>query len=218
MLEETSNSKNKNIIINSDGLRKVLETRCVCSICHSPLKISFATSGIATTLLCLCEGDDTHQTIVMPDNKKMSAYNSVIKDPDEEEIEHITSVLSNVATLDFGINNMFMLMILRSGGGFQSSLDFCGFLSLEQPWSSRTYRKCKDKVCKMVIEMTEDILDENLNQEVELSPKIDGVTDLVCSFDCGWQQRGSGNIYNSPSAHGLMIGARTKKVSILFLF
>ena len=66
--------------------------------------------------------------------------------------------------------------------------------------------------------MTNDILDENLKGESEFPPKIDGVTDLVCSFDCGWQQHGSGNIYNSVSAHGPMIGARTKKVSIVCIY
>ena len=201
----------KNIIINSDDLKYILENRTVCSVCFSPFKVSFATSGVATTVLCSCEGDDYHQTIVFPEHKKMDGWDTVIEDPVPKDIDHIDKVLSNVATLDFSINNMFMMMILRSGGGFQASLDFCGFLSLEQPWSSRTYRKCEDKVSKMIIETTEDILDENLRRELEVSPLIDGEIDFCTSFDYGWQQRGSGNIYNSPSGHGLMIGARTKK-------
>ena len=56
-------------------------------------------------------------------------------------------------------------------------------------------------------------MNENIEKEKEMSPTIDGEKDIVCSFDMGWQQRGSGHIYNSASGHGFMIGCRSKKVS-----
>ena len=56
-------------------------------------------------------------------------------------------------------------------------------------------------------------MDSNIEEEKNLSPYIDGKLDITASFDMGWQQRGSGHIYNSSSGHGFMIGCRSRKVS-----
>jgi hypothetical protein len=40
---------------------------------------------------------------------------------------------------------------------------------------------------------------------------------ISASFDMAWQQRNSGNRYNSPSGHGLLVGARTRKPIALVL-
>ena len=73
-------------------------------------------------------------------------------------------------------------------------------------------------MCKQIIELTEEIMEVNKKRELEVLPIVNDEKDFVCCFDYGWQQRGSGNIYNSPSGHGLMTGARTKKVSKRLFF
>ena len=95
------------------------------------------------------------------------------------------------------------------------SVDFCGFLVLQTPWSSRTCQKLEKCINKVIVKVSTEILDDNRKREVELSPRVgadNDIIDLVCSFDFGWQQRGSGNIYNSLSGHGFLVGARSKKV------
>ena len=67
----------------------------------------------------------------------------------------------------------------------------------------------KKKIQKNIIDIGREIIVKNRQREIKLSPVLqDGVTNLVCSFDFGWQQRGSGFTYNSLSGHGFLVGAR----------
>ena len=95
------------------------------------------------------------------------------------------------------------------------SIDSCGFLFLDCPWTRNTCRKIEETVDGVITDLSTEIVEENHNLEVELLPKISNgeITDLVCGFDFGWQQQGSGNVHNSASGHEFLTGARTKKVS-----
>ena len=148
------------IIIGKDYLNNFIVNNMVCKTCHSPLSLSFATRGLATVIACSCTGEsECHQTILIPDNKQLEE--NVFNDPTEDEINFI----EKCSTLDFYINNMFMLSLLCSGNGYQYSRDLCGFLELQQPWSSCTYQKCEDKICKIAKEIGETIMNENIEKE-----------------------------------------------------
>ena len=131
----------------------------------------------------------------------------------DKKIGAINNVIRNTKVEDFALNNLFMLSQLRSGGGYQSSVDICGMLHIKYPWSSKTYYRAEEWLAQELIDQNEEIIELNRKREIELSPLVNGVVDLVCCFDYRWQQRGSGNVYNSVSGHGNMVGARTKKVS-----
>jgi hypothetical protein len=100
---------------------------------------------------------------------------------------------------------------------------------------SRSFGIIEDRISVKLQKLSADILKENLIEEVKLSMQaatmdyrndfdlwkqsIEGTIVLskskypkiACSFDMGWQKRSSGNRYDSPSGHALLIGARTRK-------
>ena len=96
--------------------------------------------------------------------------------------------------------------------GYQTSLDLSSFLGMKKPWTYRTYAKLEKIIQENIIYIGKEIIDKNWQREIELWPILqNGVTDLVSSFDFGWQQRGSGFTYNSFSGHGFLVGARSKR-------
>jgi hypothetical protein len=102
---------------------------------------------------------------------------------------------------------------------------------------SRSFGIIEDRISKKIQQVTQDILMENLIEEVKATMAASCVHDdndfqlwkyaledhpgfvlstnkyplLMCSFDMGWQQRSSGNRYNSQSGHALMVGGITRK-------
>jgi hypothetical protein len=62
------------------------------------------------------------------------------------------------------------------------------------------------------------ILKENLQNEISATSPMDTTLNkakLMLTMDPGWDQRASGNAYNSSSGCFLSVGGRTKKVCAL---
>jgi hypothetical protein len=100
----------------------------------------------------------------------------------------------------------------------------------------RSFGMIEERISSKLHDLTNEILLENLVEEAKLSMEASAVQDhndfdlwkqsignknmvlsknkyplLLCSFDMGWQQRSSGNSYNSQSGHGLLVGGLTRK-------
>ena len=56
---------------------------------------------------------------------------------------------------------------------------------------------------------------KNLSEEARVIPE--NMPRLTVSFDMGWQQRSSGNKYNSNSGHAFCIGGYSKKILDYFV-
>jgi hypothetical protein len=96
---------------------------------------------------------------------------------------------------------------------------------------TRSFQNIEDRIAPKIWQLTQDILRENLVAEVKtllddidfalweqsiasnapFKLPIDKYPKLNVSFDMGWQQRSSGNRYNSPSGHALLVGGNTRK-------
>jgi hypothetical protein len=100
---------------------------------------------------------------------------------------------------------------------------------------TRSFNIIEDRIGPSLQTIVEEVLLESLTEEVRLSMEalddfdvnefnnwtdaLDGTLVLaknkypavMASFDMAWQQRNSGNRYNSPLGHGLLVGARTTK-------
>mmetsp|Transcript_37340 Transcript_37340/g.90744 ORF Transcript_37340/g.90744 Transcript_37340/m.90744 type:complete len:135 (+) Transcript_37340:1354-1758(+) len=58
-------------------------------------------------------------------------------------------------------------------------------------------------------EVTNSILQKNLEEEKKASPVRNGKPLLSIAMDCGWQKRGSGRRYNSSSGNHVVVGLRS---------
>ena len=176
----------------------------VCKYCNSSIGITYRTKGIATSLTITC---DCRSSLLMPCNNNKQEKNI------SKLANHITKLLDSCNTLEFGTNHSLIVFLLQSGNGYQTLVDLCGFLGLDSLWSSSTFQKCEHKVCYQIEEIGSTLMDTNSQKEQDVSPVANRLKDLVCSFNLGWQQCGSRNIYNSASRHGILLGQRTGKVS-----
>ncbi len=98
---------------------------------------------------------------------------------------------------------------------------FGGLLSISKRsiWM-RCFTIVEELLGKFQILLGKEIIAENLNNEIALSPKNDELkkAKLTLMMDGGWDQRASGKAYNSSSGRHVSVGARTNKVVALVYY
>ena len=111
-----------------------------------------------------------------------------------------------------------------------------GFLGLpnDTTMMNQLFGMIEERIGPFIQGLCEEIILENMEEEVELLMKneqeyynlwkmwksggCNGVFPSNCmpqidaSYDMAWQQKGSGNVYNSQSGHGTLFGQHTRKV------
>jgi hypothetical protein len=133
---------------------------------------------------------------------------------------------------DYAINVLWVLGFISVGDGCTEAARLLGLLGLpnDTTMESRSFTIIEERISPYIHRLTDEILHENLTEEVRRtvtpevfqlwkSSTVEGVDSLLphqypkldASYDMAWQQRNSGNTYNSPSGHALYMGGKTRK-------
>jgi hypothetical protein len=209
-----------NVIVEVAALTESIEKNCRCKECNGPVEASTNTICIATSFMIACK--DAMCGWVYHSNPPAAA---VVPALDKRE-----------RSTDYAMNVLYVLGFIACGDGGREAARVLGMLGLpnDTTMESRSFGIIEDRVSRKLKQLTVDILNENLKEEVRLTidasaehtdndfhlwqEAIAGRLDVLysypklsVSFDMGWQQRSSGVRYNSPSGHALLVGKYTRK-------
>jgi len=129
-------------------------------------------------------------------------------------------------TESFALNCNFVIGLQQIGGGPADSQVLITYLGLPRGASfrSKTFSRIESKLRPIIKKISDDAMKTAIDEEVkatrtaqdyqkykrnELPTQSNGLT--TC-YDMGWNKRSSGNRYDSISGHGILFGARAKKV------
>jgi hypothetical protein len=208
------------VIIEVEGLKSTLEMNSFCMQCEGRVSAILRTTCIATSIMLKCKDP----------NCGFIYYSTP---PAEIDIEEDNADHRERST-DYAVNVLYVLGFVSCGDGGTEAARILGLLGLpnDTTMQSRSFNIIEDRISSKIQNFTRDLLKENLIEEVkrstacmndfdlwrqsiEKNPRIalnrSKYPTIACSFDMGWQQRSSGKVYNSPSGHGLLVGARTRK-------
>jgi hypothetical protein len=134
---------------------------------------------------------------------------------------------------DLAVNILYVLGFISTGDGCTEAARLLGLLGLpnDTTMESRSFTYIEERISPYIKKLTDEIVHENLAEEVKssvedpmeyehwqqaqeqgsipLSRRM--YPQLKASFDMAWQQRNSGNRYNSPSGHALLVGGNSRK-------
>jgi hypothetical protein len=208
------------VIVEVEGLVSTLEMNSICMQCDGPVTPTLRTLCLATSIMLSCK-----------DPSCGFIYHST--PPAEVDVDNDTGD-HRERTTDYAINILYVLGFLSCGDGCTEAARLLGMLGLpnDTTMQSRSFKNIEERIADKLQQLSDDILEENLIEEVRLSTadpidfdlwkqSIIAGSNVVlskarypgisCSFDMGWQQRSSGVRYNSPSGHALLVGAHTRK-------
>ena len=133
---------------------------------------------------------------------------------------------------DYAINVLYVLATIANGDGPTEAGKLLGFLGLPRPstMDSSNFATIEERIAPVIWKLHETIMHDNLKKEVAatvssndyhiwqqsmdpLSPislEKSAYPQIRGSYDTGWNQRSSGKVYNSPSSHSFLVGAKTQ--------
>jgi hypothetical protein len=204
------------VFMEVSALKDILQKHCVCPDCHEPLdEIAVKSLCLATTIKMTCS---------------YCGYIYYSDAPAKAEVGE--RIDDRERSTDYAVNVLFVLSFIGCGDGCREAARFLGLLGMpnDTTMETRSFNIIEDRLAPTLQKLGEDILFESLTEEVRLSitDEFDaealakweqGAVDIPkekyprisVSFDMAWQQRSSGNRYNSPSGHSLLVGGKTKK-------
>jgi hypothetical protein len=210
------------VIVEVESLKSTMEGNCRCKKCYKSVDVSLRTVCLATSIMITCK-DVNCGFIYYSDPPAQVA----IESPDNRE-----------RSTDYAINSLYVLGFLSCGDGCTEAARLLGMLGLpnDTTMESRSFTIIEDRISSKIQDVTKEILKENLTAEVKIAMERSPTNDnndfelwkesltnkqvrlskarypkVGCSFDMGWQQRSSGNRYNSASGHALLVGEFTRK-------
>jgi hypothetical protein len=212
------------VIMETDPLTTTLEKTSRCMECNGLVDVSLQTLCLATSIMLSCK------------NPRCGfVYYS---QPPAKVTLDIRGGDNRVRSTDFAIDSLYVLSFLSSGDGCTEAARLLGLLGLpnDTTMEGRSFGIIKGRITKKIQDLNMELLEENLTEEVKLSMASSSIHDdndfilwqqsikdnnvpfsksryplICCSFDMGWQQRSSGQRYNSLSGHALLVGAMTRK-------
>ncbi|XP_063436090.1 uncharacterized protein LOC134717530 [Mytilus trossulus] len=107
----------------------------------------------------------------------------------------------------FDINSKVALAMMHSGMGPDHVVNFLSTCNIPPP-DPKTLKKKEKCIALSLIDEASDSCITASAEEKAISPS----DELECSFDAGWQTRGSGWQYNSNTGHSSLVGVKTGKV------
>ena len=119
-------------------------------------------------LTCLSYVENTGcccSALLLPDNK--ATNKNIIINPSIEDLE----LMQRSEMLNFTINNLF-LFALSKGGSYKFTKDLVSFLSLGNPFSSRTYHKNEKNIDVSIAQLAEEIVKENRQNNMTFLPPL----------------------------------------------
>ena len=189
------------VILESNGLKDLIERNTACPKCRRPVVVTFPTSVIASAckISCSCH---------------MCDYVDMTR-PSTADVPHTEGSALRKRTTDYEINVQCVLAFLASGDGGKEAEWLLGFLGLPYLTSmeKRGWPMIESRLAAGIRELTEEILQENLSKAVstihhgqqELNGRslfqqwmegaelpVEKKPRLTVSTDMGWQKRSSG--------------------------
>lgn len=226
MIDKPSNSR---VLLEVSSLSSAIEENSVCPTCSSRLMVLYDTVCLATSVSLKCKNA---RCPYIYHGESPAKANIQTRNFPFDNRERNT---------DYAINILYVLGFLSVGDGSVEAARLCGLLSLPRDTSmeARSYPLIEERLAPAIKELGEEMLHENLLEEVRaanaklgdaaldendlmlwqqsLEPDANFVLNrnkyprIKCSFDMGWQQKGSGHVFNSLSGHALFVGAETRK-------
>jgi hypothetical protein len=196
----------------------------VCPECHGSMDMAMKTICLASSITLKCCDEDCG-FVYYGDPLAKAGHRENARDNRERSTY-------------YAINVLYVLGFLSVGDGCKEAARLLGLLGLpnDTTMESRSFTIIEGRIGLAIRNLTKTILQENLTQEVKLTLQNDEEAFLLwndhvnptvpkallplraedkpmigASFDMAWQQKGSGQRYDSPSGHGLMIGRLTRK-------
>jgi hypothetical protein len=140
--------------------------------------------------------------------------------------------VSRERNTDLAVNILYVLGLISVGDGCSEAGRLLGLLGLSNhtTMEGRSFTAIEERISPYIEELTNEILHENLVAEVKATVSdssdfylwqqaLQGSVALSktrypqisVSYDMAWQQRNSGNRYNSASGHALFVGGKTRQ-------
>jgi hypothetical protein len=210
------NVKATRVVLEVETLMETLEKYCRCEECGGHLKPEMKTICIATSIKLTC-------TLCGFIHYCKPPASATVGDPEAVSRERNT---------DSAVNILYVLGLISVGDGCSEAGRLLGLLGLSNhtTMEGRSFTAIEERISPYIEELTNEILHENLVAEVRATvsdpndfylwqqgllgtvalsssryPKI------MVSYDMAWQQRNSGNRYNSASGHALFVGGKTRQ-------
>jgi hypothetical protein len=210
------------VIIEVAGLTETLNDNCHCWECKGPVEVSLRTTCLATSIMLTCKTSHCGYIYYGSPPAQVAVDN-------EDSRERST---------DYAINILYVIGFLASGDGCKEAARILGLcLPNDTTMERRSFSIIEERISHKIQELNSALMLENLIEEARMTMEASEAHDendyqlwleavnnpgafvlsqnkyppLVCSFDMGWQQRSSGNRYNSLSGHALLVGAFTRK-------
>ncbi|XP_071138502.1 uncharacterized protein [Mytilus edulis] len=109
----------------------------------------------------------------------------------------------------FDINSKVALAMMHSGMGPDHVVNFLSTCNIPPP-DPKTLKKKEKSIALSLMDEASDSCKTASAEEKAISLSLSD--ELECSFDAGWQTRGSGWQYNSNTGHSSLVGVKTGKV------
>jgi hypothetical protein len=193
----------------------MIEERCVCSICGSPLLLTQDTKGLATKLFLTCTPGDkrctAHKHSIIPEKVPV-----VI---DLEEMDR--RKLPKDSTLCYQINYLFVVLMQQLGIGLDRAKTLLGLLGMRAAMGDeRTWKRLQDRIGEAEQEVKEEVIAENIEKAraaalaagAQPDPNADGRVPVPASADMGWNKRGGNYNYDSNSGQSFLVCCLTKVI------
>jgi hypothetical protein len=210
---DTSNTPITNVVIPLSKLLEFIHSSFACKVCKSPKhkKITVERYGIASSLYFECSkcnknSQSCRATLTADLEQKWSEKPKSKKFKDAKK--------DPVNASDFDLNPKLYLATQQCGGGAQEAKVMAGILGLHTDVLHGRWGSIAETVGLKIIETGEEILEENINIEMQLSPydEEEEKRKLSTCGDCRWDKRSSGRRYDSMSGCTCMIGCRSQLV------
>jgi len=205
-------------LITFDGLKKMIEQRCGCKFCGSPVILQQETYGLATNLYLTCVPSDRRNKVHKYDFKS----DTIGGVPAPSTASDASDDRRRVAKDNAGrymINHLLVLAMHQLALGIVSVTTILATLGIRSGiGNNRIWKVIQDRVGVAEQAVKEEVLAENRVRAIQAALAFgatrdnDGRVGLTCSLDGGWQKRSSGRTYNSNSGHNLLVDCRTKLI------
>jgi hypothetical protein len=205
------------VIIEKKPVIELIEKCTKCPMCGGSVSVSFNTITVATSLSIECNSKEC--SFVEYGGTPARATLPQYQDDNYER------------NTNYAINVLYVLAFMSNGSGAREACRFLGFLGLpnDTTMETRSFSTIEERIAPVLWSVWQEIMRENLIEEIKRSttaekfilwkqsidtnqeyqlPKKEYIN-LSVSYDMGWNQRG--NMRNSPSGQGCLVGKHTRK-------
>jgi len=221
--ENTGKPPATRVILEVDSLTNMIYKLSKCPDCNGPIDVDIKTTCIASHVKAACLNVECGYILH--------------SDPPAPATMHEKSNDNYHRTTDYAVNVLCVLGMMCNGNGCSEAAKMLGLLGLpnDTTMEGRSFHIIEERIGRIIRELTDETLLENLIEEARLSMENQSDFDtwkrsidptiatapflpkeryprINCCSDMAWQQKGSGHTHNSPSGHSLMFGHHTRKL------